>query len=171
MRCPYCSANNDRVIDSRTSGDAFVIRRRRECLECSKRFTTYEKIEQPTLHVIKKDGARVPFDRKKIMSGLAKACEKRPVSMDRLEETVNRIESQLNEMFDTEVASKFIGKLVMDALRELDHVAYVRFASVYREFKDVEEFLDELKPLLEKRNPAAAPSRANDRPADREMKR
>ena len=149
MRCPYCTANNDRVIDSRTSGDAYVIRRRRECLECGKRFTTYEKVEEPTLHVVKKDGSRVPFDRAKIMSGLLKACEKRPVSMDRLEETVNRIESELNETFDKEVSAKFIGQLVMGALRELDHVAYVRFASVYREFKDVNEFLAELKPLLE----------------------
>lgn len=151
MRCPYCSANNDRVIDSRTSGDAFVIRRRRECLECSKRFTTYEKVEEPTLHVVKKDGSRVPFNRSQIMSGLLKACEKRPVSMDRLEETVNRIESELNETFDKEVAARFIGQLVMKELRGLDHVAYVRFASVYREFKDVNEFLDELKPLLEGR--------------------
>lgn len=151
MRCPYCAANNDRVIDSRTSGDAYVIRRRRECLECGKRFTTYEKVEEPTLHVVKKDGSRVPFDRGRIMAGLLKACEKRPVSMDRLEETVNRIESELNETFDKEVSARFIGQLVMKELRELDHVAYVRFASVYREFKDVNEFLDELKPLLEGR--------------------
>ena len=151
MRCPFCTSNNDRVIDSRTSGDAYVIRRRRECLECGKRFTTYEKVEEPTLHVIKKDGRRVPFDRGRIMNGLMKACEKRPVSLEVLEEAVNRIESQLNETFDKEVSGKFIGQLVMTALRELDHVAYVRFASVYREFKDVEEFLEELKPLLEKR--------------------
>ena len=151
MRCPFCSANNDRVIDSRTSGDAFVIRRRRECLQCSKRFTTYEKVEEPTLHVIKKDGSRVPFDRNKILAGLVKACEKRPVSIERLEEVVNRIEAQLNESFDKEVACKFIGQLVMNALKELDEVAYVRFASVYREFKDVEEFLHELNPLLEAR--------------------
>jgi transcriptional repressor NrdR len=150
MRCPYCSANNDRVIDSRTSGDAFVIRRRRECLECTKRFTTYEKVEQPVLMVVKKDGSRVPFDRSKVMHGMLRACEKRPVSIDRLEETVNRIEQQLHEMFDKEVSSKFIGQLVMTALKEIDHVAYVRFASVYREFKDIAEFLDELRPLLEK---------------------
>ena len=114
-------------------------------------FTTYEKVEEPTLHVVKKDGSRVPFDRGRIMAGLLKACEKRPVSMDRLEETVNRIESELNETFDKEVSARFIGQLVMKELRELDHVAYVRFASVYREFKDVNEFLDELKPLLEGR--------------------
>jgi transcriptional repressor NrdR len=151
MRCPYCSANNDRVIDSRTSGDAFVIRRRRECLECNKRFTTYEKVEQPVLMVVKKDGSRVAFDRAKVMHGMLRACEKRPVSIDRLEESVNRIEQQLHEMFDKEVSSKFIGQLVMTALKEIDHVAYVRFASVYREFKDVAEFLDELRPLLEKK--------------------
>ncbi len=151
MRCPYCQANNDRVIDSRTSGDAYVIRRRRECLECSKRFTTYEKVEEPKLLVIKKDGSRAPFQREKIMAGLMKACEKRPVSVELLEETVNRIESQLNETFDKEVSCKFIGQLVMTALHDIDSVAYVRFASVYREFKDVNQFLDELKPLLEKR--------------------
>lgn len=151
MRCPFCSANNDRVIDSRTSGDAFVIRRRRECLQCSKRFTTYEKVEEPTLHVIKKDGSRVPFDRGKILGGLLKACEKRPVSVERLEEVVNRIEAELNESFDKEVSCRFIGQLVMNALKEIDEVAYVRFASVYREFKDVEEFLAELKPLLDAR--------------------
>ncbi|MBL8769245.1 MAG: transcriptional repressor NrdR [Planctomycetes bacterium] len=154
MRCPYCSANNDRVIDSRTSGDAFVIRRRRECLECNKRFTTYEKVEQPVLMVVKKDGSRVAFDRAKVMHGMLRACEKRPVSIDRLEESVNRIEQQLHEMFDKEVSSKFIGQLVMTALKEIDHVAYVRFASVYREFKDVAEFLDELRPLLEKKKEA-----------------
>lgn len=158
MRCPFCSANNDRVIDSRTSGDAFVIRRRRECLQCSKRFTTYEKVEEPTLHVIKKDGSRVPFDRNKILGGLIKACEKRPVSVERLEEVVNRIEAELNESFDKEVSCRFIGQLVMNALKEIDEVAYVRFASVYREFKDVEEFMGELKPLLDaRREPARDP--------------
>jgi|SRR5262245_27939571 transcriptional repressor NrdR len=150
MKCPFCKANNDKVIDSRTSGEAYVIRRRRECLECGKRFTTYERVEETPLRVVKKDGSRVPFDRGKILAGMLKACEKRPVSVDRIEEVVNRIESQLNEMFDKEVASKFIGQLVMRELRELDQVAYVRFASVYREFKDINQFLEELKPLLEK---------------------
>jgi transcriptional repressor NrdR len=149
MRCPFCSANNDRVIDSRTSGDAFVIRRRRECIQCAKRFTTYEKVEEPTLHVIKKDGSRVPFDRSKIMNGLLKACEKRPVSVDRLEEVVNRIEAQLNESFDKEVSCRFVGQLVMNALKEIDEVAYVRFASVYREFKDVTDFVAEARPMIE----------------------
>lgn len=151
MKCPYCKANNDKVIDSRTSGDAFVVRRRRECLECSKRFTTYEKVEETPLRVIKKDGSRAPFERQKILKGIMKACEKRSVSTDRLEEVVNKIEAQLYEMFDKEVSSKFIGRLVMDELRGVDQVAYVRFASVYREFKDINQFLDELKPLLAKR--------------------
>lgn len=148
MRCPYCGQNNDRVIDSRTSGDACVIRRRRECLQCGRRYTTYEKFEPPRLLVVKKDGRRDRFDRDKILSGLLKACEKRPVSVESLEEIVRRIEREVQESFDREVSSKYIGQLVMDALREIDHVAYVRFASVYREFKDVEEFLQTLKPLL-----------------------
>ncbi|MFH1999424.1 MAG: transcriptional regulator NrdR [Planctomycetota bacterium] len=148
MKCPYCKTNNDKVIDSRTSGDAYVVRRRRECLECGKRFTTYEKVEETPLRVIKKDASRDSFDRAKILKGVIKACEKRMVSTDRLEEMVNRIEAQLYEMFDKEVSSKFIGRLVMDELKNLDQVAYVRFASVYREFKDINQFLDELKPLL-----------------------
>jgi len=150
MRCPYCNINNDRVIDSRTSGDAYVIRRRRECLECGKRFTTYERVEEAPLRVVKKDGSRDAIDRSKILHGMIKACEKRPISIDRLEEAVHAIESQLYEMFDKEVSSKFIGRLVMDQLKEIDQVAYVRFASVYREFKDVNQFLDELRPLLSK---------------------
>ncbi len=148
MRCPYCKANNDRVIDSRLSGEADCIRRRRECLECKGRFTTYEKTGETTLRVIKKDGTRVPFDRDRILRGLLVACEKRPVPTEALEAVVAGIEAQLLEMFDKEVSSKYIGHLVMEALRELDQVAYVRFASVYREFKDVNQFLDELKPLL-----------------------
>ncbi len=150
MRCPYCNINNDRVIDSRTSGDAYVIRRRRECLDCRKRFTTYERIEEAPLRVVKKDGTRDSFDRDKILKGLMKACEKRPISIDRLEEAVHAIESQLHEMFDKEVSSKFVGRLVMEQLREIDRVAYVRFASVYREFKDISQFIDELRPLLSK---------------------
>jgi len=150
MKCPYCKTNNDKVIDSRTSGDAYVVRRRRECLECGKRFTTYEKVEETSLRVIKKDASRDAFDRSKILKGVMKSCEKRSISTDRLEEMVNKIESQLYEMFDKEVSSKFIGRLVMDELKEIDQVAYVRFASVYREFKDINQFLDELKPLVAK---------------------
>jgi len=127
-----------------------VIRRRRECLECGKRFTTYERVEEAPLRVVKKDGSRDAIDRSKILQGMIKACEKRPISIDRLEEAVHAIESQLYEMFDKEVSSKFIGRLVMDQLKEIDQVAYVRFASVYREFKDVNQFLDELRPLLSK---------------------
>ncbi len=148
MRCPYCKQNDDRVVDSRTSGEADVIRRRRECLECGGRFTTYEKAGEATLRVVKKDGSRVPFDREKLLEGLLVACHKRPIETSTLESIVTDIESQLHEMFDKEVASKFIGHLIMEALRGLDQVAYVRFASVYREFKDVNQFLDELKPLL-----------------------
>jgi len=148
LRYPYCKANNDRVIDSRTSGEADVIRRRRECLECKGRFTTYEKIGETPLRVVKKDGTRVPFDRDRILRGMLVACEKREIPTDALEAIVTDIETQLHEMFDKEVASKYIGHLVMEALGKLDQVAYVRFASVYREFKDVNQFLDELKPLL-----------------------
>lgn len=148
MRCPYCKANNDRVVDSRTSGEADVIRRRRECLECKGRFTTYEKVGETPLRVVKKDGTRVPFDRDKILRGMLVACEKREIATDVLEGIVTEIETELHEMFDKEVASKYIGHQVMEALGELDQVAYVRFASVYREFKDVNQFLDELKPLL-----------------------
>ncbi len=125
-----------------------MIRRRRECLDCGKRFTTYEKVEETPLRVVKKDGGRDTFIRSKILNGMLKACEKRSISLERLEEAVNAIEAQLYEMFDKEVSSKFIGRLVMDQLKEIDQVAYVRFASVYREFKDVNQFVDELKPLL-----------------------
>lgn len=148
MRCPYCKSNHDRVIDSRTAGEADCIRRRRECLDCGGRFTTYEKVGETPLRVVKKDGSRVAFDRDCILNGMLMACHKRAVSTQALEATVTEIESQLHEMFDKEVASKYIGHLVMEALRELDQVAYVRFASVYREFKDVNQFLDELKPLI-----------------------
>jgi transcriptional repressor NrdR len=138
-------------VDSRSSKDGFIIRRRRECLKCRRRFTTYERIEETPLRVVKKDGSRVPFDRDKIRNGLLKACEKRPVSVNLIEDITSQIEVEIHEMFDKEVRSKFIGELVMNKLQNLDQVAYVRFASVYREFKDVSEFLDELKPILEKR--------------------
>lgn len=148
MRCPFCKAVEDKVIDSRASNDQVTIRRRRECLECGRRFTTYERIEEAPFRVVKKDGTRVPFDRQKILSGMLRACEKRPVSTETLEEITTRIEGRINEMFDAEVSSRFIGNLVMEELRKLDQVAYVRFASVYREFKDVGEFLSELKSIL-----------------------
>jgi transcriptional repressor NrdR len=152
MRCPYCKTDNDRVIDSRSSADAFSIRRRRECMECSRRFTTYERMEETPLRVVKKDGSRVPFDRSQILKGMLNACEKRPVGLEQLEDITAAIERKLTEMFDREVGSKYIGQLVMDSLQDLDQVAYVRFASVYREFKDIEQFMEELKPFLESGN-------------------
>ena len=140
MRCPYCKTENDRVIDSRSSADGFVIRRRRVCSACSRRCTTYERVEQTPLRVIKKDGSRVPFDRERLLRGLLKACEKRPVSLERLEEVVERVERQCLDAFDKEVSSRVVGELVMAELRALDQVAYVRFASVYREFRDLSQF-------------------------------
>jgi transcriptional repressor NrdR len=151
MKCPYCSNANSSVVDSRDSKDGETIRRRRQCDACEKRFTTYERIEELLPLVIKKDGRREPFDRKKIVGGIQKACEKRPVSMERIEETVDRIEREIVEMGEKEVASKEIGERIMRALHDLDHVAYVRFASVYRDFKDVNQFLNELQGLLKDR--------------------
>ena len=148
MKCPFCKADNNKVIDSRASADGFAIRRRRECLACGRRYTTYERIEESPIRVVKKDGAREPFERRKILSGLIKACEKRPVSFDVLDEITSRIEHQVTEQFDREVPSKFIGRLVMRELRKIDQVAYVRYASVYRDFKDVTEFMDEIRPML-----------------------
>jgi transcriptional repressor NrdR len=150
MRCPSCKSDNDRVVDSRSSRDGAVIRRRRECLGCGRRYTTYEQIEEAQLRVVKKDGTRVPFDRNKILSGLLKACEKRPVSMALLEDATTAIERDLLEQFEREVPSLAIGEMVINRLRDLDKVAYVRFASVYKDFKDVEQFLEELRPMLEK---------------------
>ncbi|MDP3703575.1 MAG: transcriptional regulator NrdR [Candidatus Omnitrophota bacterium] len=148
MKCPFCGHQEDKVVDSRASSDGRSIRRRRECLGCEKRFTTYEKIEEQSLMVIKKDGRREPFDRHKLLAGLVKACEKRPVSMDDLEALVDELERELSQQFEREVPSKEIGERVMRRLHALDPVAYVRFASVYREFKDVEQFMRELKDLL-----------------------
>jgi transcriptional repressor NrdR len=150
MRCPFCKSVEDKVIDSRASNDQAVIRRRRECLGCERRFTTYERIEEIPFRVVKKDGTRVPFDRQKILGGMLRACEKRPISVETLEEVTSRIETKVNEMFESEVSSRVIGGFVMDELGKLDHVAYVRFASVYREFKDVSQFLDELKSILKR---------------------
>ena len=148
MRCPFCKKDHDKVIDSRSANAGATVRRRRECLACKKRFTTYEKVEEITLYVIKKDGRRDVFDREKIKRGLLTACKKRPVSLQTIEDIVNRIEIELYEKYDREVKSTKIGDLVMRELRAIDHVAYVRFASVYREFKDVSEFMRELKPML-----------------------
>ncbi len=145
MRCPFCKANNDRVIDSRSSTDAFVIRRRRECLECGRRFTTYEKIEETPLRVVKKDGSREKFERRKILGGMLKACEKRPISIVDLDEITRRIEEKVGEKFDKEVPAKFIGQQVMRELKKLDQVAYVRFASVYRDFQVLDDFVEEVE--------------------------
>ena len=158
MRCPFCKENNDRVIDSRESTDAFIIRRRRECLSCNRRVTTYERIEETPLRVIKKDGSRVPFERRKILIGLMKACEKRPVSSEMLEEVTGKIEDYVTERYDREVPSKVLGSLIMRELRKVDQVAYVRFASVYREFEDVEDFesvTGELRRRPPKKKPAS----------------
>ena len=148
MKCPFCGHQEDKVVDSRSSSDGVSIRRRRECLSCGKRFTTYEQIEEQALMVIKKDGRREPFDRHKLLAGLVKACEKRPVSMEALEHLVDELERELSQQFEREVSSREVGERVMKRLHSLDPVAYVRFASVYREFKDVEQFMRELKDLL-----------------------
>jgi transcriptional repressor NrdR len=148
MRCPFCKVDDDRVVDSRASNDGFAIRRRRECVACDRRYTTYERIEESPLRVVKKDQRREPFERRKILLGLLKACEKRPIPIAQLEAITERIENKVLEEFDTEVPVTLIGKLVMDELKQIDQVAYVRFASVYREFKDIHEFLDELKTML-----------------------
>ena len=148
MRCPFCASVEDRVIDSRLSQGDQVIRRRRECEGCGRRFTTYERIEQVLPLVVKKDGRRESFDRLKIMAGLRRACEKRPVAIGALEELTDEIERSLVEAGDKEIESAKIGERVMTALRDLDQVAYVRFASVYRSFKDIHEFMAELSQLL-----------------------
>lgn len=145
MRCPFCKKDDDHVINSRSSDDGFVIRRRRKCLACKRRYTTYEKREETSLRVIKKDGSRQPFNPEKIVSGLMKACEKRPVSMEKIKEVLSRIERAIYDKFDREIPAKEIGELIMKELKSLDHVAYVRFASVYREFKDARQFMKELK--------------------------
>jgi transcriptional repressor NrdR len=148
MKCPFCGHTESHVVDSRISRDADSIRRRRECLRCRKRFTTSERGEETLPLIVKKDGRREPFDRQKIFSGLKKACEKRPISVDILEKTVSRIEHNLIESGDREVKSSVIGEKVMEELYNLDGVAYVRFASVYRQFKDINQFMKELKDLL-----------------------
>ncbi len=147
MRCPYCGYPETKVIETRDVGDTGVIRRRRACLSCEKRFTTYERIEGLDIYVVKKDGSRERFDREKIKRGIMKACEKRPISIEKIEQVVEEIESEIRRKDSIEVTSKEIGNLVMKKLRKLDHVAYIRFASVYKEFKDIESFEKELKRL------------------------
>jgi transcriptional repressor NrdR len=151
MKCPYCYNLEDKVIDSRISKDGETIRRRRECLACQKRFTTHEKIEDTLPSIIKKDNRREPYDRKKILSGMKKACQKRPISIETLEETADRIEQALMERGIKEIESSQIGEKIMQELHELDDVAYVRFASVYRSFTDITDFMEEVKEVLKKR--------------------
>ncbi len=151
MKCPFCGQDDDRVIDSRVVRDGYEVRRRRLCNRCGRRFTTYERVAQELPYVIKKDGRREPFSREKVLNGLRKACEKRPISIDVLERIVDRIEAWIQEQGKMEVSSVEIGERVMEELKRLDEVAYVRFASVYRQFKDISQFMDELKELLEKR--------------------
>jgi transcriptional repressor NrdR len=148
MRCPYCSSFDNKVVDSRMGKEGDSIRRRRECLKCEGRFTTYERVEEVLPSVIKKDGRREPFDRLKILNGLKKACEKRPISTEMLEKTVEEIEKSLQEKSLKEIPSTVIGEEVMERLHKLDEVAYVRFASVYRSFRDINEFMSELKDIL-----------------------
>lgn len=148
MRCPFCRVDNDRVIDSRAGDDGASIRRRRECLDCKKRFTTYERVERQMLSVVKKGGDREPFEREKIKRGLAKACWKRPITADQIEIAVSALESELYGTYETDVPSRVLGERVMELLRGLDQVAFVRFASVYREFKDIRDFVEELEPIL-----------------------
>ncbi len=151
MKCPFCSHLEDKVVDSRESKEGEVIRRRRECLSCAKRFTSYERIDQIPQLVVKKDGRRERFDREKVLAGLMKACEKRPVPIKALEEVVDQVEAMVQERPDREVPTVEIGEFLMERLRDLDKVAFVRFASVYREFKDVDQFMATLKGLLETR--------------------
>lgn len=148
MKCPFCSYSDSRVLESRPTEEGSAIRRRRECLSCRERFTTYERVETVPLMVIKKDGTRQEFDRSKILQGVIKACEKRPVPLARLEQMVNDIEQRLRNSMEQEVSSKTIGEMVMNELKQIDQVAYVRFASVYRQFKDIQSFLEELQTLL-----------------------
>lgn len=148
MKCPYCGEDDDRVTDSRIAENGYAIRRRRQCIKCGKRFTTYERIERRRLKVVKKDGSRVPYDRNKIKTGLEKACWKRPISDEQIEAIVTAIEDDIEKNFENEVESRYIGELAMKYLRELDQVAYVRFASVYRQFEDVHDFMEEVQPML-----------------------
>jgi len=151
MRCPFCGHADTKVQDTRPAEEGAVIRRRRECLACGRRFTTYERVEELPLVVVKKNGQREVFNRDKLLRGIIKACEKRPVEMSRLEQLVQEIERELYNRMESEVSSQVIGELVMERLRSLDEVAYVRFASVYREFKDVQSFLRELQDLLQQK--------------------
>lgn len=151
MKCPYCEYDESKVIDSRPTDEGHVIRRRRECGHCSNRFTTYEKIEEIPLIVVKKDGTRESYNRPKLINGLIRACEKRPVSIEMIEKMIDEVEKTLHNELEREIPSKRIGELIMEKLKKLDEVAYVRFASVYRQFKDLNTFVDELTKLLDEK--------------------
>jgi transcriptional repressor NrdR len=151
VKCPFCDELEDKVVDSRMAKEGEVIRRRRECLGCKRRYTTYERVEEILPMVVKKDGRRESFDRTKILAGLKKACEKRPISTATIEDLTDRIEKRIQEMGETEIESRIVGEELMKELHQLDQVAYVRFASVYREFKDIDQFMDELKTLAQQR--------------------
>lgn len=151
MKCPFCDDLEDKVVDSRMAKEGEVIRRRRECLRCKRRYTTYERVEENLPVVVKKDGRRESFDRNKILSGMKKACEKRPISTATIEAATDRIEKRIQEMGESEIESRIVGEEVMKELHQLDQVAYVRFASVYREFKDIDQFMDELQSLAQQR--------------------
>ena len=153
MKCPFCNADNDKVIDSRASEDGAAARRRRQCNACKRRYTTYERVERTTVRVIKKDGTRVPFDRLRLKDGLEKACWKRPISDSDIESVIAEVENCVEANCESEVQSQYLGEIVLEQLRELDQVAYVRFASVYREFKDARDFVDELRPMLAESKP------------------
>ena len=153
MKCPFCNHIEDKVVDSRESREGDAIRRRRQCLGCERRFTTYERIDEVPYMVIKKDGRREKFDRQKVLAGLLKACEKRPVSMGRLAELVNQVEAKVTDSADREISTIEIGEMLMEALRDLDKIAYVRFASVYRDFQDEQAFFNELKNLMRHKVP------------------
>ena len=148
MKCPFCNHLHDKVVDSRESKEGDAIRRRRECLACERRYTTYERIDEVPYMVVKKDGRREKFDRQKVLAGLLKACEKRPVSMGKLSEMVNEVESKVSDSPDREISTIEVGEFLMDRLRDLDKIAYVRFASVYRDFQDEQAFFNELKNLM-----------------------
>jgi transcriptional repressor NrdR len=148
LNCPFCGHLNDKVIDSRESKEGDAIRRRRQCLACERRFTTYERIDEVPYMVIKKDGRREKFDRQKVLNGLLKACEKRPVSMGKLSETVDRVEAKVTDSADREISTTDIGEMLMETLKNVDKIAYVRFASVYRDFQDEQAFFNELKNLM-----------------------
>ncbi|MCP3876067.1 MAG: transcriptional repressor NrdR [Desulfobacteraceae bacterium] len=166
MKCPFCGKLNTRVVDSRPGKIEFEVRRRRECQACTQRFTTYERVEQIPIIIVKKDNRREEFNREKVLTGIKKACEKRAISINQIEETVDTIERDLRETNDREIPSNIVGEKIIDALKQIDDVAYVRFASVYREFKDVDDFIQELKGLISKEDKSAEFNAISDKADD-----